>query len=162
MDGLSAESEAHDTFGGELAVDRCPYLEASEASAHPANFRFDTDGLSCRDASFELGGFDRSKVNGPASILFGVEHENRADLRHRFRENGRREKGTLVSFRQKHDSLVYPKLADDSFPGLDLADGIDEEKRLAMREDALYLLAIEKSGHVGSRRLSQGWKRPPL
>ena len=81
-------------------------------------------------------------------MFLGVEHEDRADLGHRFRKQGRgHELGSL----EKKLRAVGVELADDALSRLHFSHGVHEKKRLSMRKDFFYRVAVEMRRGHGSK-----------
>ena len=78
-------------------------------------------------------------------MFLRVEHEDRADLSHRFSKQSRgHELGSL----EKELRAVGVELAHDALSRLYFSHGVHEEERGSMRKDPFYRVAVEvRRGH---------------
>src|SRR5262249_9461632 len=89
------EGERHRAVHDALTVNRGDTTQHADATPQPVYTRFDHDDIARMHGPTIPHALDAGEERQPLPVLRFREHENRADLRDRFRENRRRQHGTL-------------------------------------------------------------------
>src|SRR6476620_1423031 len=139
------QSERHRPIDDDSIVQPRDTLELSHAAAQPLPARLDFDAVARMDGMSVAHPIDGHEENQFFAVLGLRQDENGADLRDSLRENRRRQR-RCRSRLARQVSLVERYVLDSDNPlvRFELNDPIDEQKRIAMRDDALDRAVIER------------------
>jgi glycerol-3-phosphate dehydrogenase (NAD(P)+) len=142
---------------GELTVDGCRRSPTSDPSAHAAKLHFQSQRIAGPHLALEAHAIDSREEGHLAFVFLGAKQRNRTNLGQRLNDQHPRH-DRIVREMPLEELLAHRNILDADSPDtvLNLYDAIDEEKRIAMRDNRLYLLRVE---HV-ERVLSFRWPTP--
>lgn len=105
---------------------------------------FDSQLIARNNGSAEFRFIDRGQEHGLAlAVLYPAEDEHARDLRHRFDDQNAGHDGVARKMADKERFIDRDVLDADDSHVLKLENAINEQKRIAMREDFLDRLNIE-------------------
>jgi hypothetical protein len=143
------EYDRHRTVDDALAFDARDSLQKSHPAAQTQDHRFDLHNVARMNGAAVADALDTRKQRQPLPVLGLGENEDCADLCDGLGENGRRQNLRAVRFVREVPFVERDVLdADDSLVDLELRDAIDEEKRIAMRENPLDGGVVERQRQV--------------
>lgn len=120
-------------------ADTSTSLQYSHLAAQPLDASLDLDDIPRVDEAAIPNPFDPHEQWDAASVLRFGEHENGSHLRQSLGQDANRQRLPAVGTRLGQVPIVHGDVLDphDSSIGFELDDAIDQQERVAMRQDAL-------------------------
>ncbi|MEN3340075.1 MAG: hypothetical protein V7647_3751 [Acidobacteriota bacterium] len=144
-----AERKRHRALDDNVAVDAGYAAEEPHPAAQPPDVRFDDDDVAGVDGAAIPDPLDPCKVDELFPVLRLREDHDRADLRDGLRQDRRRQHGDLPGTMREVPLVQRDVLdPDDPLVRLEFRDAIDEEKRVAVRQDPLDRAVVEGEGEI--------------
>ena len=146
-----------------MPLDARDPAEHAHPAAQPLHDRLDLDDVPGVHRASVPDALDAHEVRNLFAVLRLHQNQNRADLSDRFGQHGGRQDRRLARL-VRQIALVQRDVldADNALVRLELGDAIDEQKRVAVRQDALNRRIVEGQCDVHGVGTPVARQRPNL